>query len=77
MFPQRQMTSSLLVARMWPMSPAAPRAPRWMWPVGHDPAADARTHLDQEQVLGLGPVHPVLAAGHDVDVVVDEHRARA
>ena len=32
MFPQRQTTSSLLLARMWPMSPAAPRAPRWMWP---------------------------------------------
>jgi hypothetical protein len=32
MFPHRQMTSSLPATRMWPMSPAAPRAPRWMWP---------------------------------------------
>ena len=41
--------------------------------VGHDAAADARADLDQEQMLGVGPVHPVLAAGHDVDVVVDQH----
>ena len=42
-------------------------------PVGDDAAADAGADLDQEQVVGLAPVHPVLAAGHDVDVVVDEH----
>jgi hypothetical protein len=45
-------------------------------PVRDDPAADARADLDQEQVLRLAPVHPVLAPRHDVDVVVDQHGRR-
>ena len=32
MLPQRQTTSSWPATRMWPMSPAAPWAPRWMRP---------------------------------------------
>ena len=43
-------------------------------PVGHDPAADARADLHEEEVGGMAPVNPVLAAGHDVHVVVHEHR---
>ena len=39
-----------------------------------DPAADPGTDLDEQQVLDLRPVRPVLAEGHDVDVVVDQHR---
>ena len=72
-FPHVQTTSSA-VTRMWPMSPAAPRAPWWMCPAGDDAAADAGADLDEQQVLGVAPVGPVLAAGHDVHVVVDEHR---
>ncbi len=56
------------------MSPGGPSGPAVDVPVGHDAAADSRADLDQEQVLGLAPMHPMLAAGHDVDVVVDEHR---
>ena len=40
---------------------------------GDDAAADAGADLDVEQVLDLAPVGPVLAEGHDVHVVVDEH----
>jgi hypothetical protein len=43
-------------------------------PVGDDAATDAGTDLDQQQMLGIRPMHSVLAASHDVDVVVDEHR---
>ena len=74
--PQRQTTSSWSVTTMWPMSPAAPSAPRWMRRAGDDAAADAGADLDVQQVLDVAPVRPVLAEGHDVDVVVDEHRAR-
>ena len=62
--------------RMWPMSPAAPWAPRWISAAGDDAAADAGADLDEQQVVGVAPVRPVLAEGHDVDVVVDEHRRR-
>ena len=54
--------------------PAAPCAPRWIARAGDDAAADAGADLDEHQVLGVAPVGPVLAEGHDVDVVVDEHR---
>ena len=50
--PQRQTTSSWPLTRTWPMSPAAPWAPRWMLPAGDDAAADAGADLDEEQVLG-------------------------
>src|SRR5215208_610598 len=40
---------------------------------GHDPAADARTDLDEQQVVRVAPMRPVLAQRHDVHVVVDEH----
>ena len=43
-------------------------------PVGDDAAADPGADLDEQQVVGRAPVDPVLAAGHDVDVVVDEDR---
>src|SRR5699024_8005050 len=35
-------------------------------------AADARGHLDEQQVVGIGPVAEVLTERHDVDVVIDE-----
>src|SRR6201999_3598344 len=38
-----------------------------------DPTADAGADLDVEQVLAVAPVRVVLAEGHDVDVVVDQH----
>src|SRR4051812_10105825 len=41
--------------------------------VGDDAAADAGADLDEEQVLDVAPVRPVLAEGHDIDVVVDEY----
>ena len=74
MLPQRQTTSSWPARRTWPMSPAAPCAPRWMRRPDDDPAADAGADLHVEQVLDVAPVRPVLAQRHDVDVVVDEHR---
>ena len=42
--------------------------------VDDDPAADPGGDLDEQQVVDLAPVGPVLAEGHDVDVVVDQHR---
>jgi hypothetical protein len=45
-------------------------------PIDDDPAADARPHLHEQQMVDLGPVGPVLPQRHDVDVVVDEHRDR-
>ena len=42
--------------------------------VDDDPAADPGADLDEEQVVDLAPVGPVLAQRHDVDVVVDQHR---
>src|SRR5688572_19219254 len=44
---------------------------------GDDAAADAGADLDVEEVRDVAPVGPVLAEGHDVDVVVDEDRQRA
>ena len=43
-------------------------------PPADDPAADAGADLDEQQVVGVAPVRPVLAERHDVDVVVDQHR---
>src|SRR4051812_49779747 len=43
-------------------------------PVGDDPAPDAGADLHEQQVIAVAPVRPVLAQGHDVHVVVDEHR---
>ena len=74
MLPQRQTTSSLLVALMWPMSPAAPACAAWMWPSATMPQPIPVPTLISSRCSRLGPVHPVLAAGHDVDVVVDQHR---
>ena len=44
--------------RMWPMSPAAPSAPRWMWPSATIPQPMPVPDLDEEQVLRLAPAHP-------------------
>ena len=74
MLPQRQTTSSWPARRTWPMSPAAPWAPRWIRRPGDDAAADAGADLHVQQVLDVPPVGPVLAERHDVDVVVDQHR---
>ena len=56
MFPQRQMTSSRLVARMWPMSPAAPRAPRWMCPSATGTIAFASDVFVAQEKTGQGLV---------------------
>ena len=37
-------------------------------------AADAGGDLDEDQVVHVGQVGVLLAEGHDVDVVVDQHR---
>ncbi len=74
MLPQRQTTSSWSVdhdvadVARGALGAAVDPAVR------HDPAADAGADLDVEQVLDVAPVGPVLAQGHDVDVVVDEDR---
>jgi len=67
----RPASRTIRIAPPWPSRGSA-GAPMDV-AVGHDAAADARADLDQEQMLGVGPVHPVLAAGHDVDVPVDQH----
>ena len=41
--------------------------------VGDHAAADAGADLDEQQVVGVAPARPVLAEGHDVHVVVDQH----
>src|SRR5690606_778568 len=41
---------------------------------GDDAAADTGGGLDEQQVLRVGPGGEVLAEGHDVDVVVHQHR---
>ena len=43
-------------------------------PAGDDAAADPGADLDHQEVLGVGQGRQVLAEGHDVDVVVDQHR---
>ena len=74
--PQRH--SDLLVARHADVADVARRAlgAAVDLPPGHDPAADARADLDEQQVVGVAPVREVLAQGHDVHVVVDQHRRR-
>ena len=42
--------------------------------VHDDTATDARPDLDEEQMVHLGPLHPVLTQRHDVHVVVYENR---
>ena len=70
--------SSLPGTWMWPMSPAAPWAPRWIRPSAMMPAADAGADLDEQQVVDVAPAPSVLAQRHDVHVVVDQHgRAEA
>ena len=56
------------------MSPAAPPGAAVNMPSETMPQPMPVPTLIEQEMLGLGPVHPVLAAGHDVDVVVDQHR---
>ena len=60
--------------RTWPRSPAVPWAPRWSSPPEMMPAPMPVRDLDEDQVVDVGQVGVPLAQGHDVDVVVDEHR---
>ena len=62
------------VARICPMSPAAPRAPRWMCPSATIPHPIPVPTLTSSRCDVSRQCDPVLAAGHDVHVVVDEHR---
>ena len=41
-------------------------------PTRDDAAPDPGPDLDEQQVFGVAPMNPVLAAGHEVDVVVDQ-----
>ena len=43
-------------------------------PAGDDARPDAGADLDEQQERLVAPVHPVLADGHDVHVVVDQRR---
>ncbi len=56
------------------MSPAAPSAPRWMRPATTIPQPIPVPTLMKSRWSTLAPVRPVLPEGHDVDVVVHEHR---
>ena len=71
--PQRHSTSSAAATWMWPMSPAAPCAPRWMAPSTMRPQPMPVPDLDEQQVVHRrSPARPVLTQGHDVHVVVDQ-----
>ena len=74
MLPQRQTTSSCPASRTWPMSPAAPWAPRWMRRSVTIPQPMPVPIFTYSRCSHVAPVRPVLAQRHDVHVVVDEHR---
>ena len=58
------------------MSPAQPSAPRGRPRRRGDAAADAGADLDEQEVVDrAGDAGVLLAERHDVDVVVDQHRA--
>ena len=72
--PQRHRTSSARATRTCPRSPAVPWAPRWSRPPETMPAPmPVATLISTRSSTSARWVLP-LAEGHDVDVVVDQHR---